>query len=57
MDLDIQWTALKEDPDAKPFGVDGADLPGFPLESNPGDVLFFNRNLCHAMYNGFAGRR
>ena len=55
-DLDI-LTQVHQDPHAKPFGVEGPDLPGFPLESNPGDVVFFNHNLYHAMYNGWAGRR
>ena len=55
-DLDI-LTQVHQDVHAKPFGVEGPDLPGFPLESNPGDVVFFNHNLYHAMYNGWAGRR
>ena len=56
VDLDI-LTAVHQDPNARPFGVDGSDLPGFPLESNPGDVVFFNHNLYHAMYHGWPGRR
>ena len=55
-DLDM-LTQVAEDLHAEPFGVEGPDLPGFPLESNPGDVVFFNHNLYHAMYNGWAGRR
>ena len=57
MDLDVQMVELRQDPQAQPFGVEGSDLPGFPLESNPGDVVFFNHNLYHAVYNGWAGRR
>ena len=56
VDLDI-LTTVHQDRHAMPFGVDGSDLPGFPLESDPGDVVFFNHNLYHAMYNGWAGRR
>ena len=55
-DLDV-LTPLHQDPSAQPFGVDGRDLPALPLESNPGDVVFFNHNLYHAMYNGWSGRR
>ena len=55
--LDEQWTAVGDDPEATPFGVDGVDMPGFPLESNPGDIVFFNHNLYHAVFHGWAGRR
>lgn len=42
---------------ATPFGVDGANLPSFPLESEPGDVVFFDHNLWHAAFGGRTGRR
>ena len=47
----------RRDPDHKPFGTDGSGLPCFPLESEPGDVVFFNQNLWHAAYGGRTGRR
>jgi ectoine hydroxylase-related dioxygenase (phytanoyl-CoA dioxygenase family) len=31
----------------RPFGVDGPGIPFFPLESLPGDVVFFNQRLLH----------
>ena len=39
------------------FGVEGSDLPCFPLEAQPGDVVFFNHCLWHAIFGGWAGRR
>ena len=48
---------LQKDSDARPFGVEQKDMPGVALESNPGDVVFFNQCLVHAMFNGWAGRR
>ena len=47
----------RRDPDHQPFGTDGSGLPSFPLESEPGDVVFFNQNLWHAAYGGRTGRR
>ena len=45
------------DPLATPYGVKGPDLPSFAFESTPGDIVFFNQSLFHAVFNGFAGRR
>ena len=39
------------------FGVPGFELLGYPVESQPGDVLFFNQTLFHAVFNGWRGRR
>jgi hypothetical protein len=44
-------------PGESPYGIAGADVPSFPLESRPGDVVFFNQALFHASYGGRAGRR
>ena len=41
----------------KPFDVTGSDMPCFPLECRPGDVIFFNHSLWHGMFNGTKGRR
>ena len=46
-----------EDFDETPFGVDASALPAVPLESQPGDVVFFNQRLWHASFGGSAGRR
>jgi hypothetical protein len=40
-----------------PFGVDGKDLPYFPLVSEPGDLIVFNQNLWHGVFNAGPGRR
>ena len=45
-----------DESDFKPFGVSPADLPGFPLETEPGDVVFFNQDLHHGSFGG-NGRR
>ena len=39
------------------YGIKGRDFPAYFVESNPGDVLFFNQSLWHSVYNGFPGRR
>ena len=41
----------------RPFDTDGPGVPSFPLESQPGDVVFFNQNLWHAAFGGKTGRR
>ncbi len=41
----------------KPFGITGEEMPSFPFECNPGDVIFFNHSLWHGMFNGTKGRR
>ena len=41
----------------KAFGVDGADLPCFPLEVTPGDVVVFNHYLFHGVYGEQNKRR
>ena len=46
-----------QDPAQMPFGLTGADIPAFPLESNPGDVVFFSENLWHGSFGGRTGRR
>lgn len=43
--------------DGSPYGVSGSELPCFPLESEPGDVVFFNQRLWHASFGGETGRR
>jgi hypothetical protein len=32
-------------------------MPSVSLESNPGDAIFFNQSIWHAIFNGWAGRR
>ena len=40
-----------------PFGVPGEDVPCFPVESNPGDLVFFCQSLWHSVFHGWVGRR
>jgi ectoine hydroxylase-related dioxygenase (phytanoyl-CoA dioxygenase family) len=47
----------KEDPSESPYGVMGSQIPYFPLESRPGDIVFFNQGLFHSSYGGKTGRR
>ena len=49
--------AQEADPQSMPFGAPGEDLPCFPLESEPGDVVLFNHSLFHSVYGGWDGRR
>ena len=45
------------DRDAKPFGLEGKDLPCAALESGPGDVILFNHCIWHSAYGGGKDRR
>ena len=47
----------RRDQDHLVFGAEGSDIPSFPLESQPGDVVFFNQNLWHSAFGGKTGRR
>jgi ectoine hydroxylase-related dioxygenase (phytanoyl-CoA dioxygenase family) len=53
--LKAQWP--KDDPAESPYGVSGSEIPSYPLESEPGDVVVFNQGLWHASYGGKSGRR
>eukprot|EP01046_Picozoa_sp_COSAG06_P035811 COSAG06_NODE_3887_length_4803_cov_2.841199_5_plen_298_part_00 len=41
---------------AATFGVQGEQLPGFAIESNPGDVIMFHHSIYHAVYGHQPGR-
>ena len=45
------------DPDKPVFGVEQPDLPGYAVESQPGDVVFFEQHLYHGSWGGRTGRR
>lgn len=34
------------------FGLNGAELPAYQVETTPGDVVFFNQYLYHGVYGG-----
>ncbi len=46
-----------EDAAQTPFGMAGADVPAFPAESDPGDVVLFSEDLWHGSFGGRGGRR
>ena len=46
-----------EDRGAPPMGVQGHDVPSVALETEPGDLIFFQQNLWHASFGGQRGRR
>lgn len=39
------------------WGIHQRDLPAYPIESEPGDVLIFNHRTLHASFGGSAQRR
>jgi len=39
------------------WGIHQRDIPVFPIESQPGDVLLFNHRTLHASFGGSAQRR
>jgi len=45
------------EPSDLPFAVSQADVPSCPIETNPGDVIFFHQSLFHASFGGGLGRR
>lgn len=45
------------DPNKPVFGIDQADLPGYSIESNPGDVIMFEQHIFHGSWGGHTGRR
>jgi Phytanoyl-CoA dioxygenase (PhyH) len=47
----------RADPPEHPFGVPSAEVPAYPLESEPGDVVLFNQCLFHASFGGNDHRR
>ena len=48
---------IQSRPEETPFGVPGPDLPGCALEVEPGDAVFFNQYLYHAVFGKQADRR
>lgn len=44
------------EPDFRPFGLAPTEVPCWPLETEPGDVLVFTENLLHGSFGGRPGR-
>ena len=47
----------KDAAEHRAFGVLPHEIPFFPLESDPGDVVFFDQCTWHAAFGGSEGRR
>ena len=45
-----------DEPDFRPFGLVPTEVPYWPLETEPGDVLVFTENLIHGSFGGPPGR-
>ena len=45
-----------DDPDFRPFGLPPSEVPCFPIESQPGDVVVFTEHTLHASFGGKPGR-
>lgn len=52
-----EWPGWEDDPSQTPFGLKGVELPGYPIVSRPGDVVFWNPKLFHGSFGGATGRR
>ena len=48
---------FREDPPVSVYGVEPDQIPGFAIESDPGDVLIFNQLMAHSSFGGHSGRR
>ena len=42
---------------ARPYGMDAQSVPCYAFESNPGDVIFFNQFLLHAVFGSLENER
>jgi len=48
---------LLSDPKVNHFGLEPRDVPSYPIESEPGDAVFFSHQMWHSTFGGKAGRR
>ncbi len=53
----LSLSGHRQDPPVYPFGVTGEKVPFFPLESDPGDLVFFSQHLFHSSFGGGSHRR
>ena len=49
--------AHKADSTLTTYGLDGTAMPCYALESDPGDIVFFNQKIYHGVYGAQTGRR
>jgi len=38
------------------FGVSADRVPSYPIETRPGDIVFFDQNIWHSSFGGYSGR-
>ena len=55
-DLYEPLRARDENPDVRDFGIDPRDVPCYPAETDPGDLIVFTENTLHGSYGGRPGR-
>ena len=48
---------LLSDPGVNHFGVDPREVPSYPIESEPGDAVFFSHQMWHSSFGGKVDRR
>ncbi len=49
--------AQEEESRLTAYGLNGTAMPYHALESDPGDIVFFNQKIFHGVYRAKAGRR
>ena len=54
--MDIIRYGRSQAEDFKPFGLEPTEVPCFPLETEPGDVLVHTEDILHAAFGGPPGR-
>ena len=55
-DLYEPLRARDENPEIRDFGIDPRDVPCYPAETDPGDLIVFTENTLHGSYGGKPGR-
>jgi len=48
---------LLSDATVNHFGLEPRDVPSYPIESEPGDAVFFSHQMWHSSFGGNVGRR
>ncbi len=47
----------RTNPEQSGFGIASSEIPSFAINSQPGDIIFFDQNIWHASFKGGSGRR
>jgi ectoine hydroxylase-related dioxygenase (phytanoyl-CoA dioxygenase family) len=55
--IDTKWNGHNLRQAEELYGIAQRDVPAYPLETNPGDLLIFNHNIMHASFGGSGFRR